>query len=139
MGVRRSRPGCCTCCCTADPSGLDCLITQQRELGAAVPMFEDKSFDAAIATATIDHWQDPIAGLREMRRVARRVVVFTKDFSDPDLFWLNHDYLPEFADLLIGRPPLTDLADDRGPRGTGAHSVGLRGCLRPLRRPTETH
>ena len=49
--------------------------------------FEDQSFDAAMAFATIDHWQDPIAGLREMRRVARRVVVFTKDFSDPDLFW----------------------------------------------------
>ena len=37
-----------------------------------------------MAIATIDHWQDPIAGLREMRRVARRVVVFTEDFSDPD-------------------------------------------------------
>ena len=53
-----------------------------------------------------------------------RVVVFTKDFTDPDLFWLNRDYLPEFADLLIGRPSLTDRPADRGPRGTGAHSVG---------------
>src|ERR1700723_4148571 len=59
--------------------------------------FEDQSFDVAMAFATIDHWQDPIAGLREMRRVARRVVVFTKDFSDPDLFWLDRDYLPEVA------------------------------------------
>jgi len=32
--------------------------------------FEDQSFDAAMAFATIDHWQDPIAGLCEMR--ARR-------------------------------------------------------------------
>jgi hypothetical protein len=72
--------------------------------------FEDQSFDAAMAFATIDHWQDPIAGLREMQRVARRVVVITKDFSDPDLFWLNRDYLPEAADLVIGRPSLTDLA-----------------------------
>jgi hypothetical protein len=32
--------------------------------------FEDQSFEAAMAIATIDHWQDPIAGLREMRRVA---------------------------------------------------------------------
>jgi SAM-dependent methyltransferase len=72
--------------------------------------FEDQSFDAAMAFATLHHWQDPIAGLREMRRVARRVVVFTYDVSDPDLFWLNRDYLPEFADLLVGRPSLTELA-----------------------------
>jgi SAM-dependent methyltransferase len=57
--------------------------------------FEDQSFDAAMAFATIDHWTDPIAGLREMRRVARRVVVLTCDASDPDRFWLNRDYLPE--------------------------------------------
>jgi SAM-dependent methyltransferase len=37
--------------------------------------FEDKSFDAAMAFATVHHWQDPIAGLLEMRRVARRVLV----------------------------------------------------------------
>ena len=78
--------------------------------------FDDQSFDAAMAFATIHHWQDPIAGLREMRRVAGRVVVFTKDFTDPDLFWLNRDYLPEFADLLIGRPSLTDEARAIGAR-----------------------
>jgi SAM-dependent methyltransferase len=72
--------------------------------------FDDQSFDAAMAFATIHHWRDPIAGLREMRRVARRVVVFTSDFSDPDLFWLTRDYLPEFAGLLVGRPSLAALA-----------------------------
>jgi len=78
--------------------------------------FEDQSFDAAMAFATIDHWQDPFAGLREMRRVARRVVVFTKDFSDPDLFWLNRDYLPEYANLPLGRPSLAELAGAIGAR-----------------------
>ena len=73
--------------------------------------FEDQSFDAAMALATLDHWQDPIAGLREMRRVARRVVVFTHDPSDPDRFWLTRDYLPEHASLWAGRPSLTELAD----------------------------
>jgi hypothetical protein len=100
------------------------VMRAQRPAGAAPCVaamaeslpFEDRSFDAAMAFATVDHWQDPIAGLREMRRVARRVVVFTKDFSDPDLFWLNRDYLPEFADLLIGRPSLTDLARAIGAR-----------------------
>jgi SAM-dependent methyltransferase len=72
--------------------------------------FEDQSFDAAMAFATIDHWTDPIAGLREMRRVARRVVVFTNDASDPDRFWLNRDYLPEHHNLWAGRPSLTELA-----------------------------
>ena len=45
--------------------------------------FEDQSFDAAMAVSTVHHWQDPIAGLREMRRVARRVVVFTYDATTP--------------------------------------------------------
>ena len=75
--------------------------------------FEDQSFDAAMAFATVHHWQDPIAGLREMRRVARRVVVFTCDTSDRSWrrrFWLTRDYLPEVADLLLGRPSLTELA-----------------------------
>jgi SAM-dependent methyltransferase len=73
--------------------------------------FEDQSFDAAMAFATIHHWQDPIAGLLEMRRVARRVVVFTNDASDADRFWLNRDYLPEHNDLWAGRPSLSELAD----------------------------
>jgi SAM-dependent methyltransferase len=78
--------------------------------------FEDQSFDAAMAFATIHHWPDPIAGLREMRRVARRVVVFTYDAADPDMFWLNRDYLPEFAELFAGWPPLTELARAIGAR-----------------------
>ena len=94
------------------------LMRAQRPAGAAPCVaataeslpFEDQSFDAAMALATIDHWQDPIAGLREMRRVARRVVVFTCDASDPDRFWLNRDYLPEYASLWADRPSLTGLA-----------------------------
>ena len=114
-----------------EPSGRDvtavepsAVMRAQRPAGAAPCVdavaeslpFEDQSFDAAMAVATIDHWQDPIAGLREMRRVARRVVVFTKDFSDPDRFWLNRDYLPEFAGLWAGRPSLTELARSIGAR-----------------------
>ena len=81
--------------------------------------FEDKRFDAAMAFATVHHWQDPIAGLREMRRVARRVVVFTHDSSDTAWrrqFWLTRDYLPEVADLLVGRPSLTEQARAIGAR-----------------------
>jgi SAM-dependent methyltransferase len=81
--------------------------------------FEDQSFDAAMAFATVHHWRDPIAGLREMRRVARRVVVFTHDTTDTGWhrrFWLTRDYLPEVADLLDGRPSLTELALSIGAR-----------------------
>jgi hypothetical protein len=48
-----------------------------------------------------------------MRRVARRVVVFTHDTTDAgwrDRFWLIRDYLPEVADLTADRPGLDELA-----------------------------
>jgi SAM-dependent methyltransferase len=81
--------------------------------------FEDQSFDAAMAVATVHHWRDPNAGLREMRRVARRVVVLTHDSSDAGWrrrVWLIRDYLPEVADLLVGRPSLTEQARAIGAR-----------------------
>ncbi|WP_406209925.1 MerR family transcriptional regulator [Kitasatospora sp. NBC_01560] len=81
--------------------------------------FADQSFDAAMAFSTVHHWHDPIAGLREMRRVARRVVVFTYDASTTgwlQRFWLTRDYLPEFADLLAGRPSLADMTRAIGGR-----------------------
>jgi SAM-dependent methyltransferase len=75
--------------------------------------FEDQSFDAAMAFSTVHHWPDPIAGLREMRRVARRVVAFTYDSSDTGWrrrFWLTRGYLPEVADFNVGRPSMTEQA-----------------------------
>jgi SAM-dependent methyltransferase len=103
------------------------LMRAQRPAGAAPCVaaaaeslpFADQSFDAAMAFATVHHWQDPIAGLREMRRVARRVVVFTHDTSDTGWrhrFWLTRDYLPEVADLVAGRPSVTELASAIGAR-----------------------
>ena len=78
--------------------------------------FADQSFDAAMAVATVHHWRDPIGGLREMRRVARRVVVFTFDFSGLHRFWLTRDYLPELTGLLADHPSLTDQARAIGAR-----------------------
>jgi SAM-dependent methyltransferase len=103
------------------------VMRAQRPAGAAPCVaavaeslpFKDRSFDAAMAFSTIHHWRDPIAGLREMRRVARRVVVFTFDGTDIGWrrrFWLTRDYLPEVADLLIGRPSLTEHARAIGAR-----------------------
>jgi SAM-dependent methyltransferase len=79
--------------------------------------FKDQSFDAAMAFATVHHWQDPIAGVLEMRRVARRVVVFTCDTTDRSWrrrFWLTRDYLPEVAASRVGLA--TELARAIGAR-----------------------
>jgi SAM-dependent methyltransferase len=103
------------------------VMRSQRPAGAAPCVaanadslpFADQSFDAAMAFATIHHWPDPIAGLREMQRVARRVVVFTHDTSDAGWlgrFWLTRDYLPQVADLIAGRPTLAELARAIGAR-----------------------
>jgi len=101
------------------------VMRAQRPAGAArcvagaagaLP-FEDLSFDAAMAFATVHHWQDPVAGLREMQRVARRVVVFTCDTTEQgwrERFWLTRDYLPEIAAAPVGLA--TELA----------HAIGAR-------------
>jgi SAM-dependent methyltransferase len=106
------------------------LMRAQRPDGAAPCVaataeslpFEDQSFDAAMAVCTVHHWQDPIAGLRELQRVARRVVVFTfevvfaLDASQPDRFWLTRDYLPEVTDLRVSESSLTEVAGALGAR-----------------------
>jgi DNA-binding transcriptional MerR regulator len=103
------------------------VMRAQRPAGAAPCVaaaaehlpFEDRSFDAAMAFSTVHHWQDPIAGLREMRRVARRVVVFTYDAGEAGWdrrFWLARDYLPEFAGLLTDWPSLAELTRAIGGR-----------------------
>jgi SAM-dependent methyltransferase len=96
------------------PEAAQCLVGSAENLP-----FDDQSFDAAMAFATVHHWQDPIAGLLEMRRVARRVVVFTCDTSDRSWrrrFWLTRDYLPEVAAFRVGRPSLTEQARAIGAR-----------------------
>src|SRR4051812_11420287 len=66
----------------------------------------DASTDAATAILTVHHWGDPIAGLRELRRVARGpVVVLTFDPAAADSLWLVRDYLPELAAIDRARFP----------------------------------
>jgi SAM-dependent methyltransferase len=79
--------------------------------------FGDQSFDAAMAFATVHHWPDPVAGLCEMQRVARRVVVFTCDTTDRSWrrrFWLTRDYLTEVPASRVGLA--TELASAIGAR-----------------------
>ena len=57
--------------------------------------FADAAFDAAMGVLTMHHWTDVAAGLRELRRVARRrVVLLTWDPEFDDALWLTTDYLP---------------------------------------------
>jgi SAM-dependent methyltransferase len=78
--------------------------------------FAGRCFDAAMSVLSDHHWADPIAGLREMARVARRVVIFQFDTADLGRFWLTRDYLPEFTQLSCGRPTLAERATAIGAR-----------------------
>ncbi len=97
------------------PDAAPCLAGSAESLP-----FDDQAFDAAMAVCSVHHWHDPVAGLRELRRVARRVVVFLFDTSEPDEFWLNRDYLPEFAELRACKvlASLPEMADAIGGRVT---------------------
>lgn len=102
------------------------VMIAQRPAGSApaiqaaaehIPLRDD-CVDAALAVLTIHHWTDLAAGLAEMRRVARRRLVFLT--WDPDVigetFWLLAEYLPEAreADAALAVPMhrLTALLDN---------------------------
>jgi SAM-dependent methyltransferase len=83
------------------PGAAPCVAARAESLP-----FPDDTFDAAMAVLSDHHWRDPIAGLLEMRRVARRVVVFQWDNLLIPRFWLVRDYVPEYISLGRGRPTL---------------------------------
>ncbi len=82
------------------------LMIRQRNTGAGPAVcgvaerlpFADASFDVAMATLTLHHWADIAAGVKEMRRVSRRQVIFLFDIRHSHSFWL-HEYYPEIASL----------------------------------------
>ena len=93
--------------------------------------FDDASVDAATAILTLHHWQDPIAGLRELRRVARGpVVVLTFDPDASESFWLVRDYLPE-----LGGDRPRPLPDDRRNGGGAGRQGNRRARADPARLP----
>jgi SAM-dependent methyltransferase len=78
------------------------VMVKQRPPGAALCIraaaerlpFFDQSFDAAMGILTIHHWFDPVAGLHELVRVARRVVLFAYEPTIHSKFWLWQEYFP---------------------------------------------
>jgi SAM-dependent methyltransferase len=61
--------------------------------------FEDGSFDAAMGVLTDHHWTDHERGLAQLRRVARRVVLFSWEPPPHDM-WVVSEYFPCFEELV---------------------------------------
>lgn len=107
-----------------EPEGMEVIAVEpsremiaQRAPGAGrvivasaeeIPLPEG-SADAAMTILSIHHWQDPQAGLAEMRRIATgRVVVMTYDPSHLD--WWLRGYAPEiFAEDRRRFPAVEDI------------------------------
>jgi SAM-dependent methyltransferase len=68
-----------------------------RGVAEALP-FPNAAFDTAMAVLTIHHWADPYAGLRELRRVSTRQVVFYFEPLHTHNFWAL-EYFPEALQL----------------------------------------
>lgn len=79
----------------------------------ALPLADD-SVDAALAILTVHHWSDPLAGVAEMQRVARRRVVIVTFDPDAVDFWL-YDYFPQIpaVDRVIC-PSIAELGEALG-------------------------
>lgn len=98
------------------------VMRSQRPLGAspviaasaeALP-FRDGSFDAAMAVLADHHWSDHAKGLAEMRRVARRRVLFTWDPDTALDSWIVRDYFPGLAARLTPPRALSQLLERLG-------------------------
>jgi SAM-dependent methyltransferase len=77
-----------------------------RAVAQALP-FADGAFAAGLAVLTVHHWPDPVAGLRELRRVVRgRIVILT--FDPAARPWLT-DYVPGLAALDEAQMPTLEV------------------------------
>jgi Methyltransferase domain len=83
------------------------VMIAQRPEGAAPVVravaeklpFEDGSFDVAMGVLTDHNWTDHERGLSELRRVARRVVLFSWEPPPHDM-WVASEYFPCFEELV---------------------------------------
>lgn len=95
-------------------------MIEQRQPGTAHAVqgvaerlpFVDDGFDVAMATLTLHHWSDLATGLAEMRRVARRQVIFSFDQDATSGYWLIDEYFPDYRSLPseASAPDVTDIA-----------------------------
>jgi SAM-dependent methyltransferase len=68
-----------------------------RASGSALPL-PSGCADVAMAILTLHHWDDWLAGLAELCRVAPRRVALTMDFELHSRFWFLEDYVPEVGE-----------------------------------------
>jgi SAM-dependent methyltransferase len=73
-----------------------------QAVGESLPV-RTGAVDVALAVLTIHHWTDAEAGLRELRRVARRQVIV--HFEPGYEFWLTDEYIPELRAVDVGHAP----------------------------------
>jgi SAM-dependent methyltransferase len=99
------------------PPGAAPAIAARAE---ALPL-PDRACDAAMAVLSDHHWTDRLGGLRELRRVATRAVVFTYDEERLDDSWIVREYFPHLA--LADPLPLAALTEALG--GAEARAVPI--------------
>jgi SAM-dependent methyltransferase len=91
------------------------VMIDQRPPGAAPAVaagaehlpVPDGFADAAMALLTVHHWRDVAAGIAELHRVARRIVILTWDQRVTERFWLSREYLPSSAPMTTTPSPST--------------------------------
>jgi SAM-dependent methyltransferase len=92
------------------PDAAPCI----RAAAEHLPLF-DQSFDAAMGILTIHHWSDPVRGLCELVRVARRVVLFAYEPAIHSTFWLWQEYFPAAASTAAASElPIDQVAEIMG-------------------------
>ena len=104
-----------------DPSG-EMLAQRAPDAGPAVRAVAEKLpfgnyvFDAVMAVLTVHHWEDRLAGYRELCRVAPRRVVLTYEPEVHNQLWIIQDYVPEIGELDRRRPgfSVAEVAESMG-------------------------
>ena len=89
------------------------VMIQQRRAGTGPAVrgvaetlpFGNGTFDAALGVLTVHHWSDLAAGLRELRRVSRRQVLFGFDPTRQLDLWFTAEYVPASAAMEASRAP----------------------------------
>jgi ubiquinone/menaquinone biosynthesis C-methylase UbiE len=105
--------------CGADPSA-EMLAQAIRNnpsatfvtAGAEQLPYDTEHFDGIMAVLTIHHWQDMMAGLREINRVLKksgRLVLFTFTPEQMRGYWLYHYFPIMIERCMLTTPPLAEM------------------------------
>jgi SAM-dependent methyltransferase len=100
-----------------------------RAIAERLP-FAGAAFAGAMVVLSVHHWDDPEAGLAEVRRVTGGpIAILTFDPAVHDSQWLVTDYLPEMARLHRGVPSPGAIASMLGDGSTVSTVPIAHDCL----------